>query len=283
MKKKYKILLVATITAIILGVASFFVYRNYNASKILKKGMQLTSQKEYDKALAVFDLELDYKSNDKEALEAKDMIEKYLDSKNLFDKNKVEDANKEIKEISNNYTNFDGLKSDVNNLKKQIDNSIENIKKINKVKDLINEKKYTEAEKLIKNVEKEKLNEDQKQQTEKLKEKVGAEILRIEAEKKSKEEAKRLEEENREIEENKKNFNSFDRAVELVKKTISGYDNLIYEGVANRDQVLYYQFCLTGTADYGGVSRYLVPINKSNNVYLLVWTANGNSLYLVSS
>jgi hypothetical protein len=117
MNKKYRLIIAGVIGLVILGTSSSFVYKNLSTNKIVKKGIQLMTGKEYNKALAAFDLALDDKPKDKEVLESKDMIEKYLEAKKLFNEGKTEDSKKEVKEVSENYSNFNGFKKDVDSLK----------------------------------------------------------------------------------------------------------------------------------------------------------------------
>lgn len=288
MKKKSKAIIGGCIILIILGLASYLTYKNLNANKAFKEGVEFTSKKEYDKALDKFNLALSYKSNDKEALERKDMIEEYLNSKKLFNEDKLEDANDEINKISSNYKEIDGLNNDVEALKNEINDSVKKLNEINEIKEAINKKDYNKAQKLINNIEKEKLDENQEKQVKELKEKADSELLKIEMEKRAQEEAKRqqeearrIAEENRQIEENKKNFNSQERAEELAKKLTAGYDSFVFAGISNVDNVLYYQFVASG-ASYGRAT-YLVPVAKSNKVYTVVSGDGGKpTLYLAS-
>ncbi|MGH4050005.1 MAG: hypothetical protein ACREVX_01425 [Clostridium sp.] len=190
MNKKYKLIIAGVIGIIILGTGSFFIYRNLSANKIVKKGIELMTKKEYNKSIAAFDLALDDKPNDKEVLESKDMIEKYLEAKKLFDEGKTEEANKEVIEISRNYSNFNGFNKDVDSLKAEINESIkkdtETSNNINKVRELVKVKKYDEGKKLIDGLGKEKLSENQTQQIEDLKSVISSELSRIEYEGKAK-------------------------------------------------------------------------------------------------
>ncbi|MDQ0151055.1 hypothetical protein ACFO6R_13915 [Eubacterium multiforme] len=62
MKKKYIIPIVILVIAII-GVGSFFIYKNSGVNKEINKGIELMIQKEYQKSIACFDLVLDDKPN----------------------------------------------------------------------------------------------------------------------------------------------------------------------------------------------------------------------------
>lgn len=190
MNKKYTLIILGFIVIIILGISSFFIYRNLSTNKIVKKGIELMTKKEYNKSLAAFDLALDDKPNDKAVLEYKDMIEKYLEAKKLFNEGESEEANKEVKEISDNYLNFNEFKKDVDVLTIQINQSIkkdtETSNNINKVRELVKVKKYDEGKKLIDGLGKEKLSEIQRQQIVDLKSVISSELSRIDYEEKAK-------------------------------------------------------------------------------------------------
>lgn len=190
MNKKYKLIIAGVIGIVILGTGSFFIYRNSSTNKMAKKGIELMTEKEYNESIAAFDLVLDDKPNDKEVLESKDMVEKYLDAKKLFDEGKTEEANKEVKEISKNYLNINGFNKDVDSLTNKIDEAMkadtEISKNIVKIRALVKVKKYDESKKLIDQLGKEKSSETQTQQIEDLKSVINSELSRIEYENKAK-------------------------------------------------------------------------------------------------
>lgn len=183
MKKKYIIPIVILVIAII-GVGSFFIYKNSGVNKEIDKGIELMTQKEYQKSIACFDLVLDDKPNNEKALQLKGMINNYLDSKDLFDKGDLDEANKKINEINNEYSNYNGFKDDVNSLKDKINKEIKNSKEINdnldKIRDQINKKNYQDAKGLIEKLQKSDLNKNQKQQLEDLKGRVNSELSKSE-------------------------------------------------------------------------------------------------------
>lgn len=190
MNKKNKLIIAGVIGIVILGTGSFFIYSNSSTNKMAKKGTELMTEKEYNKSISAFDLVLDDKPNDKEVLESKDMVEKYLGAKKLFDEGKTEEANKEVKEISKNYLNINGFNKDVDSLTNKIDESMkadtEMSKNIVKIRALVKVKKYDESKKLIDQLGKEKLSEIQTQQIEDLKSVINSELSRIEYENKAK-------------------------------------------------------------------------------------------------
>lgn len=183
MKKKYIIPIVILVIAII-GVGSFFIYKNSGVNKEIDKGIELITQKEYQKSIACFDLVLDDKPNNEKALQLKGMINNYLDSKDLFDKGDIDEANKKINEINNEYSNYNGFKDDVNSLKDKINKAIKNSKEVNdnldKIRDQINKKNYQDAKGLIEKLQKSDLNKNQKQQLEDLKGRVNSELSKSE-------------------------------------------------------------------------------------------------------
>lgn len=183
MKKKYIISIVILII-IIIGVGSFFIYNNLGINKQIDKGIELMIQKEYQKSMACFDLVLDDKPDNKKALQLKEMINNYLDSKDLFDKGDFDKANKKINEINNEYSHYNGFKDDVNSLKDKINKSIKSSKEVDenldKIREQINKKNYKDAKELIKKLEKSDLDKNQKQQIEDLKGRVNSELSKSE-------------------------------------------------------------------------------------------------------
>ncbi|MGL5354571.1 MAG: hypothetical protein ACRDA5_14855, partial [Clostridium sp.] len=220
MHKKNKVIIAGVaIGIVVLGVGSFFVFRTFNVNKAVTKGLDLISEKNYAKAIISLELALDSKPSNKQALESKAMIEKYLDSKKLFDEGKIEEANKEVNEINENYSNIEGFKEDVDNLKSQIDEFIKKDAKINddiiKVRQFVNDKNYDEAKNILDQLDKEKSSETQKQQIYDITAIINAELSRIEAEKKAQEEAKK-----KEVIESEKNNNAIQlsEVVDYVSK-----------------------------------------------------------------
>ena len=183
MKKKYIIPIVILIIAI-LGVGSFFIYKNSGVNKEVNKGIELMTQKQYQEAVACFDLVLEDKPNNEKAVKLKDMVNNYLDSKNLFDKGDFDGANKKINEMNQEYSNYSGFKDDVSNLKDKISKAIKDSKEVNenldKIRDEINKKNYKEAKNLVDKLEKSDLNKYQKQQLEDLKGRVNSELNKSE-------------------------------------------------------------------------------------------------------
>ena len=154
MKKKHIIITLIVIIIIIAACGiGFYVYRNSAINKQLEKADLLVNESEYDKALAQYELILDNDSDNKKAKEAKEML-----------KDNIEGLREEINE---------GLKTN-----KDIDSSI------SKARDLIENKKYEEAKKVLDKINSSDLKENQKQTITDLKGRVDSEIKNKEESKK---------------------------------------------------------------------------------------------------
>ncbi|MGL4570822.1 MAG: lysozyme inhibitor LprI family protein [Clostridium sp.] len=180
MKKSIIITIVAIVIVSILGGAGFFVYRSSTTNKGVEKGIELINDKEYDKALASFELVLDDDANNKEAMEGKDLVSKYIDAKKLFDEGKIEEAKREIESMPSDYGKYSALKGDVDILKSKIDENL-NLnkdidKEIDKVRNLIKDKGYKEAKKIIDTLNNKELNDTQKKTVEDLNGRVDSEL-----------------------------------------------------------------------------------------------------------
>ena len=77
MQKKYISIIIAVIVIIAIGVG-FFVYKNNTQNKGIQKANELIKEREYDKALASFELVLDDHSNNQDAIKGKEMLEDYI-------------------------------------------------------------------------------------------------------------------------------------------------------------------------------------------------------------
>ncbi|MGG7078412.1 hypothetical protein [Clostridium sardiniense] len=264
MNKKYKIIVSGIVMFILVGVSAI-LYKNLNTNKVVEKGLELMSQKEYKKAIASFELALDEKPDEKEALEGKEMIEKYISAKEFLNDGQAEEANKKISEINSNYTNFSGFSDDVNELKNQIDDSIKKDEKINgsisEVRELINKKSYDEAKKLIDKIGKEKLNENQRIQVEDLGARVSTELSKIDIQKRAKEEVEKK------AKEQKEKGNTVERAIQIVKQ-VAPESKVEYSGRTTINGNPYYTFMITSLkADEGGEAHYVISTEGGNKVY----------------
>ena len=180
MKKKQGIIAIIVIIILIIGGIAFFVYENGSKNKGIEKAKQLIEQREYNKALASFELVLDEDSANIEAKEGKDMIDKYIEAEKNVKDSDFKKAEEEIKEIPNSYTNYSSFKNDVDKLKEKIEEGLKQntntINDINKLRSLIDNKKYDDAKKLVDKLNNSKLTEDQKNTVKDLNARLSAEI-----------------------------------------------------------------------------------------------------------
>ena len=161
MKKYKRIKIYTAITGIVLlGVIGyFFCYKDYRITKIMNESIECIKQKQYDKAISEIDSALDTKPNDEKAKGLKDVVNKFITAKNLYSNNQLDEANSKVKEISS-YYNINGFKEDVDNLKSQINTSIEKRKeKIEKEK----KEKEIEKQKSLENKQLVKKEDNQKE------------------------------------------------------------------------------------------------------------------------
>ena len=194
MKKNKKLMIISIVLIVIIagGVFAFFEYKEYKIKKMVDKGVEYLNKKEYEKATTTFDLVLDEKSDDKEALQLKDMVNKYLEAKKCFDNGDSEKANELIDELDKEDSNYKEFKEDVSKLKNDINSNIKKNKEIdnniNKIRDLIKEEKYEDANDIIDKLEKEKLSDIQSKQVSDLKGRIDSELDKQEEAKKEQEE-----------------------------------------------------------------------------------------------
>lgn len=126
---------------------------NSLSKEAINQGKQALENKEYDKALASLDIALDKDSKNQEASTMKSIINDYLASKEYLKQAKVEEAEKALKGINSQYSEY-SIKDDINNLKVQIDEEIKNkiIAEQKVVEDdknkAVTEQKTTEKEKV---------------------------------------------------------------------------------------------------------------------------------------
>lgn len=133
---------------------------NNLSKEAINQCKQALENKEYDKALASLDIALDKDSKNQEASTMKSIINDYLTAKEYLKQAKVEEAEKALKGINSQYSEY-SIKDDINNLKVQIDEEIKNkiIAEQKVVEDdknkAVTEQKTTEDNK---NTEKEKVD-----------------------------------------------------------------------------------------------------------------------------
>ncbi|MBU3221052.1 lysozyme inhibitor LprI family protein [Clostridium algidicarnis] len=98
---------------------------NNLSKEAINQGKQALENKEYDKALASFEIALDKDSKNQEASTMKSIINDYLTAKEYLEQAKVEEAEKALKGINSQYSEY-LIKDDINNLKTRIDEEIKN-------------------------------------------------------------------------------------------------------------------------------------------------------------
>ena len=107
---------------IVLILASLVGCGGSASNKAIDEGKLAFADKEYDKALAYFEIALDKYSKDEEVNTMVQIIENYKKSLDLYEKNEIEEAEKVISNINKDYSKY-SIKKDVDNLKKLIDES----------------------------------------------------------------------------------------------------------------------------------------------------------------
>ncbi|MDY6013051.1 lysozyme inhibitor LprI family protein [Clostridium sp.] len=179
MKKKYISIIIAVIVIIAIGVG-FFVYKNNTQNKGIQKANELIKEREYDKALASFELVLDDHSNNQDAIKGKEMLEDYINANKKFNDGDLEESKKLLSNMPSEYSNYKELKEDVDSLKDKINKAIDDNKEIDKsidnIRDLINKDEYTKAKKAIESLQNKNLDENQKKTLEDLKGRVDSEL-----------------------------------------------------------------------------------------------------------
>ena len=181
MKKKHIIITLIVIIIIIAACGiGFYVYKNSAINKQLEKADSLVNESEYDKALAQYELILDNDSDNKKAKEAKEMLEEYLDAKKLYDEGKLDEAKESIEKINKSYESYNNFKDNIEGLREKINEGLKTNKdidsSISKARDLIENKKYEEAKKVLDKINSSDLKENQKQTIYDLKGRVDSEI-----------------------------------------------------------------------------------------------------------
>lgn len=99
------------------GVFAFFEYKEYKIQKMVDKGVEYLNNKEYEKAITTFDLVLNEKLDDKEALQLRNMVNKHIEAKKCFNNGDSEKANELIDELDKEDSNYKEFKADVSKLK----------------------------------------------------------------------------------------------------------------------------------------------------------------------
>lgn len=281
MKKHKRIKIYTAITVIVLlgGIGYFFCYKDYRVTKIMNESIECINQKQYNKAISGIDSALDTKPNDEKAKGLKDVVNKFITAKKLYNNNQLDEANSKVNEI-NNYYNINGFKEDVDNLKSQINTSIEKRKEkiekekkekeIEKQKSLENkqlakkEDNQREDYKISKKEEhdsnkkekplnsKNKTNTNNRQVKSRTEEKIVKEKAISESKKKKVE--KNNDEDSKDV--RFKKALTKDEALALLKEKVGANNNYSFEGVSASD--------LEGIFDLFRTSKTLYAVNLYN-------------------
>ena len=132
MKKGFKIGIIV-IVLIILVSGGTFIFMNYmKTDKSLDKAIELINSKEYDKAALALDMALDENKNNKKAVQLKDILEKYLDSKKDLNEGKIKEASETLDSINKEYYDYSLFKQEIDQLKKDINDKIKTNDEIGK-------------------------------------------------------------------------------------------------------------------------------------------------------
>lgn len=260
--------------SIIRGYRILFCYKDYRVTKIVNESIECIKQKQYDKAMSEIDSALDTKPNDEKAKGLKDVVNKFITAKNLYSNNQLYEANSKVKEISS-YYNINGFKEDVDNLKSQINTSIE--KRKEKIEKEIEKQKSLENKQLAKkednqkedckiskkeeqdNNKKEKiLNSKNKTNTNNRQAKSRTEE-KIVKEKAVSESKKKKVEKNNDASSNDVRFKKTltkDEALALLKEKLGANNNYSFEGISASD--------LEGIFDLFRSSKTLYAVNLYN-------------------
>lgn len=152
-KKKSTIIAISiVVVCIIIGIGSFLIYKNHNINVMIDKGIKYIDNKDYEKAIATFDLVLNEKSNNEKAIDLKHMVNQYLDAQKLYKDNKFKECFELLNSIKN-YNDLGKFTIDVNTLKKEAKSKLDDTNSVSKdlvkIKDLVKNGKLDEADKQL--------------------------------------------------------------------------------------------------------------------------------------
>jgi len=177
------------------------------AKNAINQGKEELQKKEYNKALALFEIALDNDDENEEIDVLKNIINDYIIAKEYLEEGKIEESQKTIDGINSQYSEY-SIKDDINSLKNQIDEDMKTNEAINndikKLTALYDEKEYDDAIKMVSELNIKKLNDKQEKEINNINEKIEAELKIIEDEKKGK--LKKIEEMKKAKRENPKQF-----------------------------------------------------------------------------
>ncbi|MDK0630482.1 hypothetical protein P5E75_10540 [Clostridium perfringens] len=137
-----KILLVG----IILGITMMFIgCGNSVAKKSIEQAKISMENKEYDKTILLLEMALDEEKENEEATKLYEIVDKYQKANKSMQENNIEEANKFLGSIKNDYTSY-SIKDDIDGLKKEVEDNYKEIEKVNKylaeAEKLFDENKY---------------------------------------------------------------------------------------------------------------------------------------------
>jgi uncharacterized protein YecT (DUF1311 family) len=93
--------------------------------KMMEEGKVAIVNNEYEKADGMFELALEEKPDDKEAIELREQTEKLIEATSLKKEDKIEESKKLCNEIDSMTSKSDVVKKQANKLKKELDNTNE--------------------------------------------------------------------------------------------------------------------------------------------------------------
>ncbi|MDK0709657.1 DUF1311 domain-containing protein [Clostridium perfringens] len=168
MKKGFKIGIIVIVLIILVSGGTFIFMKYMKTDKSLDKAIELINTKDYDKAVLALDMALDENKNNKKAVQLKDILEKYLDSKKELNEGKIKEASETLDSINKEYYDYSLLKQDIDQLKKDIDDKLKTNdeigKKLENLRNKIKDNNLKEAKNLVDNLENENLNENQEKE-----------------------------------------------------------------------------------------------------------------------
>jgi tetratricopeptide (TPR) repeat protein len=186
---------------IIVGCGGSTVEKRFEQSKLE------VEKEEYDKAISTLE---EVASEDKENSEVKELLtnlKEYKKSVELYKENKYKEV-KEILDSINKEVLNEKIKEEIKEMldtsNKILDEENKANEDIEKAKKLYNEKKYTEAESVIKELNKKELNKEVKETLKEIENNISVEKKKAEEQRKAEEEKRKSEEKKREEEKNKK-------------------------------------------------------------------------------